>query len=67
MRTTNQLSEKQEAFCLEYVSNNGDAVDAARRAGYADKGNNMIQIIAALNLTNPHIIQRIKNIREYRG
>jgi hypothetical protein len=31
----NFLTPKQETFCREYVQNNGNALDAARKAGYS--------------------------------
>lgn len=33
------LTAKERAFCGHYVANRGDAADAARKAGYSDKGN----------------------------
>lgn len=49
------LTPKQEAFALEYIKNGGNATDAARKAGYAEKN---AEVIGAQNL-------RKLNISEY--
>ena len=46
------LTPKQEAFALEYIKNGGNATDAARKAGYAERS---ARDIGNENLTKPHI------------
>lgn len=62
-----KLTDKQEAFCIEYVANNGNATEAARRAGYNDNGGDSIRSMGYENLTKPHIIARIQQIRDESG
>ena len=46
------LTPKQKAFADEYIKNGGNASDAARKAGYAEKS---VRVTGAQNLTNPNI------------
>lgn len=46
------LTPKQEAFALEYIKNGGNATDAARKAGYAERS---ARDIGNENLKKPHI------------
>lgn len=46
------LTPKQKAFALEYIKNGGNATDAARKAGYAERS---ARDIGNENLTKPHI------------
>lgn len=57
------LTEKEEAFCQNYLIDfNGAA--AARKAGYSEDS---ARAIAAENLTKPHIRARIEQIRTLMG
>lgn len=53
------LTFKQERFCQNYVRNNGNGADAARRAGYSEF---TAKEMSHENLTKPHIRARIKQI-----
>ena len=46
------LTPKQKAFADEYIKNGGNATDAARKAGYAERS---ARDIGNENLTKPHI------------
>ena len=46
------LTSKQKAFALEYIKNGGNASDAARKAGYAEKN---AEVIGAQNLRKLNI------------
>lgn len=46
------LTPKQKAFADEYIKNGGNASDAARKAGYAEKS---VRVTGTQNLTNPNI------------
>lgn len=55
------LTERQERFCQEYVSDvKGNATAAAVRAGYGEAG---AAVEASKNLRKPKIISRIKALR----
>lgn len=55
------LTERQERFCQEYVSDpKGNATAAAIRAGYGEAG---AAVEASKNLRKPKIISRIKALR----
>ena len=56
---TVNLSSRQEAFCRHFVSS-GNAADAARRAGYAERSAR--QTGCAL-LERPYIVERVRRIR----
>lgn len=62
--TGNQLTVKQEQFCVNYVANNGNAAAAARSAGYECESDELFRITGYENLTKPHIVKRIKEIRD---
>ena len=51
-----QLTEKQEAFAVAYVTNGGNATQAAKDAGYSDDA---ARVLGPRNLRNPLIQQRI--------
>jgi len=53
---TSPLTEKQDAFCDEYVANGGKGSAAAREAGYAEKS---AHVEANRLLKNPLILQEI--------
>ena len=46
------LTPKQKAFADEYIKNGGNASDAARKAGYAERS---VRVTGTQNLTNPNI------------
>lgn len=46
------LTPKQKAFADEYIKNGGNATDAARKAGYAERS---VRVTGTQNLTNPNI------------
>ena len=46
------LTPKQKAFADEYIKNGGNASEAARKAGYAEKS---VRVTGTQNLTNPNI------------
>ena len=46
------LTPKQKAFADEYIKNGGNASDAARKAGYAEKN---AEVIGAQNLRKLNI------------
>ena len=50
------LTEKQDAFCDEYVANGGRGTSAAKAAGYAEKS---AHVEANRLLKNPLILQEI--------
>lgn len=55
------LTERQERFCQEYVSDpKGNATKAALRAGYGSAG---AAVEASKNLRKPNIVSRIKALR----
>lgn len=58
------LTPKQEAFCREYVTNGGNATQAAISAGYST---DTARSIACENLTKPDIELRIQAIRAELG
>ena len=46
------LTPKQKAFADEYIKNGGNASDAARKAGYAERS---VRVTGTQNLANPNI------------
>ena len=46
------LTPKQKAFADEYIKNGGNASEAARKAGYAERS---VRVTGTQNLTNPNI------------
>jgi PBSX family phage terminase large subunit len=50
------LTPKQKAFADEYIKNGGNASDAARKAGYAERS---VRVTGAQNLTKPNILAYI--------
>ena len=50
------LTEKQDAFCDEYVANGGQGTAAAKAAGYAEKS---AHVEANRLLKNPLILQEV--------
>lgn len=66
MTNEHGLTEKQEAFCIEYVLNRGNASEAARRAGYSDSSG-ADAVTGYENLRNPNIIARIAQLKEDSG
>jgi phage terminase small subunit len=53
-----ELTMKQQAFCAEYITNNGNGTQAALKAGY--KGNKYtIKQVASENLAKPYIKEYI--------
>ena len=54
------LTSKQEQFCQEYIKDN-NAAAAAIRAGYSDRS---AREIGYENLTKPHIVDRIAELRK---
>lgn len=50
------LTPKQKAFADEYIKNGGNASDAARKAGYAERS---VRVAGTQNLTNPNILAYI--------
>ena len=46
------LTPKQKAFADEYIKNGGNATDAARKAGYAERS---VRVTGTQNLTNTNI------------
>ncbi len=60
------LSEQREKFCLEYILNNENASEAARRSGYSETGNSAGQNGYRL-LKNVEIVERIRELREESG
>jgi phage terminase small subunit len=63
-KIADKLTEKQEAFCIEYVLNKGNATEAARRAGYSDSDEDVLASIGFQNLRKVQIIARIAELRE---
>lgn len=61
------LTEKQERFCLEYVTNAGNAAEAARLAGYSAESSNSLYVEGSRLLRNAKIVQRIEQLREEIG
>lgn len=57
-----KLTDKQEAFCQNYVLNGGNGAQAARDAGYEQSALSMYQQ-AYENLRKPEIVNRISEIR----
>ncbi|WBA79565.1 terminase small subunit [Endozoicomonas sp. GU-1] len=51
-----KLSPKQEAFCRAYITNGGNATQAAISAGYSKK---TARVVGAENLTKPAIKARL--------
>ncbi|GAA4652070.1 hypothetical protein GCM10023116_43540 [Kistimonas scapharcae] len=56
-----KLTQKQEAFCREYIANGGNATKAALAAGYSKK---TARSVGAENLTKPDIKARLIVQRE---
>lgn len=50
------LTPKQKAFADEYIKNGGNASDAARKAGYAERS---VRVTGTQNLTKPNILAYI--------
>lgn len=57
------LSEKEERFCQEYIIDL-NAAASARRTGYSER---TAKEIGYENLTKPHIIDRIQELKEARS
>lgn len=51
-----KLSAKQQAFCRAYITNGGNATQAAIKAGYSEKG---VRVTACRLLTNVNIKEKI--------
>lgn len=55
-----ELTNKQEAFCREYILNGGNATQAAISAGYSK---HTARFVASENLTKPNIKKIIENYK----
>lgn len=62
-----KLTDKQEAFAIEYVLSKSNATEAARRAGYSNSSEDVLASMGYENLRNPQIIARIAQLREDTG
>lgn len=58
-----KLTHKQEAFCLAYVENGGNATQACYDAGYSSESESGLSVEGYRLLRNAKICQRIKQIR----
>lgn len=58
-----KLTKKQEAFCLAYAANGGNASKAYRDV-YNSKSDEGARAGGHENLTKPHIIERIRELDE---
>lgn len=59
--TDNELTPKQEAFCVNYVANGCNATSAAKSAGYEE---GTAKQMGYENLTKPYLLKRINEIRK---
>lgn len=62
-----KLRPKQKRFCEQYVTNGGNGAAAARIAGYSEKSTDSLNHQAAENLTKPHIVAFIAELRKAIG
>lgn len=67
MQEKTKLTEKQERFCQEYVTNGGNGSKAVRDAGYAAEDSNSQCVEAFRLLRNANIIARIAELRSEIG
>lgn len=61
------LTDKQEAFCLAYVENGGNATQACYDAGYSPDSDNSLSVEGSRLLRNAKVLERIKQIRAHLG
>lgn len=57
-----RLTEKQEAFAVEFVANRGNGTQAAIVAGFASPAADAMRI-----LTKPHVAQRIRQLSAHKA